>query len=161
MLEAVAMFINTSRTSASRLAPRRHTARGSSLIEVLVTLVIIAIGMLGLAGLQLNSVRSANSSALRFEATLLADTILERMRANRPQAVMGLYAIDLGEDAAGGSLTGNDLTEWKARLATLPDGDGSIAMDGRMVTITIQWTNVDGNNAGGDDTSVLRVRSEL
>lgn len=137
------------------------TARGSSLVEVLVTLVIVAVGMLGLAGLQLNSVQSANSSVQRFEASLLAQNILERMRANRPQAVQGQYEIALGDLGGGGGLTGDDLAEWKAALAALPDGDGSIEMDDRMVTITIQWTNADGNNASGDETSVLRIRSEL
>jgi len=136
-------------------------ACGSSLVEVLIALVVIAVGLLGLAGLQLNSVQSANSSAQRFEASLLAQNILERMRANRQQAMQGGYQVALGEIGGGSGLAGNDLAEWKGQLAQLPDGNGSIEMDDNLVTIVIQWTNADANNARGAQTSVLRLRSEL
>ena len=55
---------------------------GVSMIEVLVTLVILSIGLLGMAGLQLSSIRGTNSSNYRTQASLLANDIIERMRAN-------------------------------------------------------------------------------
>jgi len=56
------------------------------MIEVLITMVILAIGLLGIAAMQLNGLRSANNSVHRTQATLLADDFIERMRAN-PTAV--------------------------------------------------------------------------
>jgi type IV pilus assembly protein PilV len=55
---------------------------GFTLIEVLVTIVVVSIGLLGLAGLQISGLRANVSSEARSKATLLANDIIERMRAN-------------------------------------------------------------------------------
>lgn len=55
---------------------------GLTMIEVLVTLIILSVGLLGMAGLQITGVRSANNSSYRTQATLLANDMAERMRAN-------------------------------------------------------------------------------
>ncbi len=65
---------------------------GASMIEVLVTMVILAIGLLGIAALQLNGLRSANNSAHRTQATLLADDMAERMRANAVAVDNNIFA---------------------------------------------------------------------
>jgi len=63
--------------------PTHHNAqKGFTLVEVLVTIVIVSIGLLGLAGLQVNGLRANMSSETRSKATLLASDIVERMRAN-------------------------------------------------------------------------------
>jgi type IV pilus assembly protein PilV len=59
---------------------RHHS--GFTMIEVLVTIVVVSIGLLGLAGLQINGLRANMSSEARSKATLLANDIVERMRAN-------------------------------------------------------------------------------
>ncbi len=68
-------------THPQPLAPKRKMA-GLTMIEILVTLIILSIGLLGMAALQLTGIRSANSSTYRTQATLLADDLAERMRAN-------------------------------------------------------------------------------
>ena len=60
-----------------------HRSRGFTLVEVLVALVVLSIGLLGVAALQLTSLRSNHSSAMRSQATFLAYDIIDRMRANR------------------------------------------------------------------------------
>ncbi|MDT8385068.1 MAG: type IV pilus modification protein PilV [Gammaproteobacteria bacterium] len=60
----------------------RRDHSGFTLIEVLVTVVVVSIGLLGLAGLQINGLRANLSSEARSKATLLASDIIERMRAN-------------------------------------------------------------------------------
>ncbi|MBI5611490.1 MAG: type IV pilus modification protein PilV [Gammaproteobacteria bacterium] len=65
---------------------RRRTARGFTMVEVLVAMVVIAIGLLGLAGLQASGLRFSGNSALRTQALLLSQDIIERMRANPPLA---------------------------------------------------------------------------
>ena len=60
----------------------RRSHSGFTLIEVLVTVVVVSIGLLGLAGLQINGLRANMSSEARSKATLMASDIIERMRAN-------------------------------------------------------------------------------
>jgi len=60
--------------------------RGFSLFEVLITVVVISIGLLGLAGLQFTGLRAANNAQEHTLATLLAQDISERLYANRSEA---------------------------------------------------------------------------
>lgn len=139
----------------SRRPPRRAEA-GTTLIEVLITVILVAVGLLGLAGLQLATVQNTNSAAERFEATTLARDILERMRANRQQALNGNYDLAMGDDPAGGGLAGDDLEAWMAALAALPNGDGSVEVDGEgVVTIEVEWTDASDDNA--DDSREMSV----
>lgn len=119
----------------------RGTIRGYGLIEVLIALLVLSIGLLGLARLQMNGLKSTRSATLRFEAVNLAYDILDRMRANRVRALQGDYDIKLGGTAAGGGQGQVDLEDWKAALAaTLPEGDGSIAVENRVATVIVQWS---------------------
>ena len=60
--------------------------KGIGLIEVLITILVIAIGLLGLAGMQAQSMKSTYQSGQRSQAIWIAQELAERMRAN-PQAV--------------------------------------------------------------------------
>jgi len=88
----------------------RHTGRGFSqrgftLIEVLVTIVVVSIGLLGLAGLQISGLRANTSSEARSKATLLANDIVERMRANPLGVAAGGYdAIVVDDTTCAGAL---------------------------------------------------------
>lgn len=112
-----------------------------TLIEVLVAVLILSIGLLGLAGLQTLSLRSNHSAYLRSQATILAYDIADRMRANRQSALSGWYNIELEEAASSDtSIAATDLKEWKAALSTvLPAGDGSITVNDGNVTIIVAW----------------------
>ena len=55
---------------------------GFTLIEVLVTVVILSIGLLGMAGIQIQGLRGTTSSTVRSQATILANDIAERIRMN-------------------------------------------------------------------------------
>lgn len=139
-----------------------NSQSGTTLIEVLITVVLVSIGLLGLAGLQLTTVQNTNSSGERFEATTLARDILERMRANRQQALNGQYNLALGADPAGGSLAGDDLTAWVNALATLPAGDGSVDVDNTgVVTIEVAWTDASNDNAADARDMSVFVRTGL
>lgn len=63
------------------LNPQRRNA-GFTLVEILITIIVLSIGLLGLAGLQINGLRVNMSSEMRSKATFLANDIAERMRAN-------------------------------------------------------------------------------
>ena len=139
-----------------------NSQSGTTLIEVLITVVLVSIGLLGLAGLQLTTVQNTNSSGERFEATTLARDILERMRANRQQALNGQYNLALGAAPAGGSLAGDDLTAWINALATLPAGEGSVDVDNTgVVTIEVAWTDASNDNAADARDMSVFVRTGL
>lgn len=79
---------------ASKRYSRAQT--GFSLIEILISLVIISIGMLGLGGLQLSSLRGANNAHFRTVASLSATDLIDRMRANRLGVEGDFYTGALG-----------------------------------------------------------------
>jgi type IV pilus assembly protein PilV len=117
--------------------------RGFTLIEVLVTLVVVSVGLLGFAGLLTNSIAANRQAYMRSQASILAHDLSERMRANRAGTLVGAYSM-----ADKGSATGNDALDWVGLVGNaLPDGDATVSTgasgDGVTVTITIRWT--DGN----------------
>ena len=74
-------LLNTA-TRRPRIHALHRCNSGFTLIEVLVTIVVVSVGLLGLAGLQIDSLRANMNSETRSKATLLANDIVERMRAN-------------------------------------------------------------------------------
>lgn len=134
---------------------------GFTLIEVLVGLVVLSIGMLGIAALLLSSVQGSRVALERTQAVNLASDIAERIRANR--AAGDLYDTTVGtpvpslqpacEDAAStcdeAAMASNDLKRWQdAIAATLPvDATGTIAVNPvtavlNRYTITLSWPQV-------------------
>lgn len=124
---------------------RLRSHRGMTLIEVLVSLVIISVGMLGIAALQMTTLKVNQESNGRTQASLLAADILDRMRANN-QGITNLrtqYTVPLDGTGTAATTAGDDLAAWQASIdRLLPSGAGSVAVDATtyVVTITIQWT---------------------
>lgn len=123
--------------------PRLQHARGVTLIEVLVTILIIGIGLLGLAGMQTVSMQYNHGSYQRTHANNMAYDIADRMRANRQAARNGDYniALDAEPPGGGGSVAASDLVEWRADIRSkLANGTGSVAVNGDgIATISIRW----------------------
>jgi type IV pilus assembly protein PilV len=115
---------------------------GFSLVEVLISIVILSIGLLGMAGLTAASMNGTNEAYFRSQATVLADDILDRMRANPAAARGEQYDIDAGPvyTAAGGTMARFDSEEWVNAVATsLPGGVGTVNVLGGVATIRITW----------------------
>lgn len=112
---------------------------GATMIEVLVSLLIFSVGLLGMVGLQTLSLRNTQSAYFRTQATVMAEDIMERMRANPQGARAGSYAAASGQLnsaclSVGGcspaALAQHDLAEWQAALAeALPMGSGRVCVD--------------------------------
>ncbi len=142
---------------------------GFSMIEVLITMVIMAVGLLGLAGLQATSLRNNESAYQRSQAAQMAYDMLDRMRVNAAGVAAGGYnSIDTTPPDSYTSCKPTDTTtactttqmttfddgDWHAQLANLlPLGTGSVAGSGTgsVFTITVTWDdNRDGSLTGTD-----------
>ena len=130
------------KTNTTELAARA-AQRGVSLIEVLVAVVILTIGLLGLAGLQAGGMRVSQGATFRGLASQYASDMADRMRANADAAKAGSYSLSLGASypvTMSSAAVTNDVNDWMTRMrAVLPAADGSIVANGNEVTITIQW----------------------
>lgn len=143
--------------------------QGFTLVEVLVSLVILSIGLLGIAKLMLFSSHSNDSAYLRSQATDLAYEMLDYMRANSvqagtngtPQYAYNTPGTTLATNpgftcvtaAPCANLAAYDVYQWKLRLdassgfvpaGALPNGRGSVAAltdaNGQTtVTIIVSW----------------------
>ena len=135
---------------------------GFSLFEVLVALVILAIGMLGIARMLLIAHKENSSSYIRQQAVQTAYDIIDRMHANRVAAINGNYIVsnlvlngaptapaapttDCGVSICTSTqLATYDTWYWLAKdTAQLPNGCGAIATAASgistLVTVTVQW----------------------
>ena len=145
--------------------------RGFSLLEVLVAVLILSIGLLGLAGLQTTSLQMNHSAHYASQAQFYAQEIVEAMRANPTAAKQGAYNISMGTDAPGGSsVADQDLRRWRNGISTtLPmEGDatgGSVQLnssgDTHRVVVRIAWLDARWEEDDGDRIRTITVRTEL
>lgn len=93
---------------------------GISLIEMLVTMVILAIGLLGVMGLQSRMQQSEMESYQRSQALILLDDMANRLAANRNAAASYVTGTPLGTGmtcpAVSGTRQQRDAAEWCAAL---------------------------------------------
>ena len=75
----------------NRIVHKKRKTRGFTMLEVLVALVIMSVGFLGVAALQLTGMRSVNAASYRTQASLMASDIIERMRANPTRVDAGHF----------------------------------------------------------------------
>ena len=133
--------------------PRAGTReRGFTLIEAMVALVVLAVGMLGIAGLYVTTLRSGGGAIYRMQAVNLAADLADRIRANPTggAAYAGAGANNNcyggAVDCAPGALAANDILVWQAQLAVLPGGAGAVVFTPGVApllptyTITVSWT---------------------
>ncbi|NQZ31613.1 MAG: type IV pilus modification protein PilV [Oceanospirillaceae bacterium] len=124
--------------------------RGTSLIEVLVTVLVISVGLLGMASLQLSAIALNQSAYQRLQAVNLAYEIADSIFVNSTQAEIGYYVLpsDPNNIPPGNSVAAEDIATWLAAAARrLPNGrvliSDPLAMTAagnvRIFTITICW----------------------
>jgi len=146
---------------------RRARPRGIALMEAMIAIVLLSIGALGYAALQIKGLSASSSSMWRSKAGNLAYEMSDRVRANRTGAVAGAYnalsapqvVTDCGAaaDCSPARMAVLDHAQWNATLANeLPGGSGVVCRDatpddgsaqasgcdgaGAMLTVKVFWT---------------------
>lgn len=134
---------------------------GFSLLEILISVLVLSVGILGMAGLQVSSLKFNQTASIRSQATILAYEITDRMRTNRQAAQSGSYNTALTATTVSGSSRAQlDLNTWKQSLdSLLPDGRGSVQKTGDTVRIVIQWD--ESRLTGGSATQQLTFETRL
>lgn len=140
----------------NRHANARWSQAGFGLVEVLVAMLVLAIGLLGLAGLQMRSMQATDDASQMATANRLSEDIIERIRANRGAAISGDYDLSFGDDPGvpkKPTVAQEDVGAWVDRVRDeLPGAAGSqcggedadcgarveVSGTGR-VTVEIRW----------------------
>ena len=151
------------RAAGRRRALRSRAAvRGVGLIEVLVAVLVLAIGLLGVAAMQATALRNSQSSLERSQGVMHVYTILDAMRANPDAARTGGYNIGMTcAPPAASSLVTSDQREW---ITTLQQnlGDtacGQVNCVGAVCTITVQWN--DSRGSAGNVAQTLSTTTRI
>jgi type IV pilus assembly protein PilV len=131
--------------------------RGFTLVDTLVTLIVLSVGLLAVARLQILTVQNTRGGQMRSQASLLAYDITDRMRANPAGAADGDYdlALQAATPKTGGcrgikadcnttEMADFDLAAWRGLLGVyLPQASGSVATvnngDTVQTTVTVRW----------------------
>lgn len=124
---------------------RRHAEGGFLLLEVLVALLIFAIGVLSLVGLQVASVRQSGDAKFRADATLLADDLIGRMWVgDRSFANLSANYVEGGTEyenwmpAVRAALPDVDTEPPEVTIESVPGGPLGTEPSSR-VTVVISW----------------------
>lgn len=145
------------------VGPRSPTTmRGTTLIEVLIAVLVLGIGMLGIASLQATSLRNSQSSLERSQAVIATYAIIDAMRANRTDALAGAYNItNTCTVPAGGTLVTNDQRAWLQGIqAGLGAGAcGAINCAAATCTVTVTWD--DSRATGGNTAQSVITQTRL
>jgi type IV pilus assembly protein PilV len=123
--------------------PKRQT--GVGLIEVMIAVLILAIGMLGIAALQSITLRNAGTSAERTQAVLQTYSMLDTLRAQRAAAVAGTFNTGAAYQCSAATALGTPgtLAGWLAdlRQTVSPSACGRVSCTAAgLCTIGVQWS---------------------
>lgn len=147
-------------------SPPLKRQRGSSLLEVMIAVLVLAIGMLGLAAMSAMTIKNSNSSAARSQAVVQMYSLFDTLRLQRDQANSGVldvseWACEAQDDNAGGgdlSVFNNWLGQVQASLGDA-EACGFLNCDGTSCTAGIRWD--DSRGTGGDSELEIQTTSRL
>jgi len=147
---------------------RKGSQIGMTLIEVLVSVLILGIGLLGAAAIQLNALRYTDSSAMTSQASFIAYDMMDRIRANvdgnavnNGSNVLASYALASLAAAPAGNMNNavsQDLADFSTNITNFAGTAGAnskIVIVKPVVTITVTWD--DTRAAAASDTVLGRT----
>lgn len=135
--------------------------QGFTMIEVLIAMLILAIGLLGVAGVQTLSLKMNNNANIRSQISYYADNIVEVMRADVKGVKAGEYDnIDSSKSTVCGSCTSGSVadqavTQWNRELqANIPSAQEKVTVNGGVAKVVITWTERNEGGGGAPKTGV-------
>ena len=121
---------------------RQRRQSGFSLVEVLITLVIMSVGMLGIAGLYVQSMQAGRTSMFRHHAVTLAGDVADRIRANPTADIAYTAPVGVdngcvmgGVDCSPTQMAANDIFLWGSQGQGGSQGQAGETLPGGTVTI--------------------------
>lgn len=141
-------------------AGSKGVQQGMTLIEVLVALLILTVGLLGAAAVQLNALKYTDSSRMTSQASFIAYDMMDRIRANSGAN----YTITPPTSANPGNARDQDLYDFTTSIVNFggPTAAGSITLNQRVYTITITWSDARAaNTANAQRSFVLSSRAAV
>lgn len=148
-----------------RTAYNGRTQRGVGMIELLVSVLVLSIGLLGVAWLQTRALAANNAASVRSMSVVASYTILEGMRADRPSAINGDYntTVDASDCPDAGTLAQTQLREWCVllgdTLGAVASTTGQIACNGVQpgeCIVTIEYDDSRLGDGAGLQTVVTK-----
>ena len=139
-------------------AHRVRRQRGAGLIEVMIAVLVMGVGLLGIAAMQATALRNSQSSLESSQAVIQTYAILDAMRANRDAALGGAYNLAAMTCAvpAAGTLAQSDLNQWVTSLKTSLGSSaadstvcGQVNCAAGLCTISVQWDDSRASNDNG------------
>ncbi|MBA4272035.1 MAG: type IV pilus modification protein PilV [Pseudomonas sp.] len=120
-------------------AGSKGVQQGMTLIEVLVALLILTVGLLGAAAVQINALKYTDSSRMTSQASFIAYDMMDRIRANSGAN----YTVTPPTSANPGNARDQDLYDFTTSIVNFggPTATGSITLNQRIYTITITWSD--------------------
>ncbi|EJL03796.1 type IV pilus modification protein PilV [Pseudomonas fluorescens Q2-87] len=115
----------------------KRAQKGMTLIEVLVAVLILGVGLLGAAMIQLNALKYTDSSRMTSQASFIAYDMMDRIRANSGAD----YTITPPSSANLNVARDQDLYDFKTNIIAFggATATGAVALNKRVYTITISW----------------------
>ncbi|WP_426135266.1 type IV pilus modification protein PilV [Pseudomonas sp. PWP3-1b2] len=128
-----------------------HPQSGMTLIEVLVSVLILAVGLLGAAVIQLNALKYTDSARMISQASFIAYDMLDRVRANSGADYSWSQTARAPRSTSGASVRDVDLHDFEANIVGFAGegAKGSVVVSGSEVTVSIDWDNARATNAPG------------
>ena len=141
-------------------AGSKGVQQGMTLIEVLVALLILTVGLLGAAAVQINALKYTESSRMTSQASFIAYDMMDRIRANSGAN----YTVTPPTSANPGNARDQDLYDFTTSIVNFggPTATGSITLNQRVYTITITWSDARAaNTANAQRSFVLSSRAAV
>lgn len=142
---------------------QRQCQRGVTLVEAMIALLVISIGLLGIASLQITAMNQNASSLHHSQAVWYAYNMSDRVRAN----ISGFASYDgintgtndytqqcITARCSAANMINADAADWENMISNLPGGVGVISIPGNELLVTVMWdddgTGATGTACGGD-----------